>query len=93
MIWGGPAEDAGEAQYEQPTRIAMTAVLTVTMNPSIDIFASTERVTPIRKLRCTSVQRDPGGGGINVARVVKRFGEDCRTLYPAGGSPGEVGSG
>ena len=68
----------------------MTAVLTVTMNPSIDISASTERVAPIRKLRCTAEQRDPGGGGINVARVVKRFGADCRALYPAGGSPGRL---
>jgi 6-phosphofructokinase 2 len=68
----------------------MTAILTVTMNPSIDVSASTGKVVPVRKLRCTDVRRDPGGGGINVARVVKRLGGDCRALYPAGGTPGHL---
>lgn len=68
----------------------MTAILTVTMNPSIDISASTDKVVPVRKLRCANVRRDPGGGGINVARVVKRLGGDCRALYPAGGAPGRL---
>jgi fructose-1-phosphate kinase PfkB-like protein len=62
----------------------MTAIPTVTMNPSIDVFALTGKVVPIRKLRCTDVRRDPGGG-INVARVVKRLGRHCRAIYPAGG--------
>ncbi|MGE0333938.1 MAG: 1-phosphofructokinase family hexose kinase [Gammaproteobacteria bacterium] len=68
----------------------MTAILTVTMNPSIDVSASTGNVLPVRKLRCTDVRRDPGGGGINVARVIKRLGGDCRALYPAGGAPGHL---
>lgn len=68
----------------------MTAILTVTMNPSIDVSASTEDVAPIRKLRCTAVRRDPGGGGVNVARVINRLGGDCRALYPAGGPPGSL---
>ena len=68
----------------------MTAILTVTMNPSIDVSASTGKVAPVRKLRCTDVRRDPGGGGINVARVVKRLGGHCRALYPAGGLAGSL---
>lgn len=60
------------------------------MNPSIDVSASTEAVIPVRKLRCTSVRREPGGGGINVARVVKRLGGDCRALYPVGGPMGRL---
>lgn len=68
----------------------MTAILTVTMKPSVDVSASTGKVVPVRKLRCTDVRRDPGGGGINVARVVKRLGGDCRALYPAGGTPGRL---
>lgn len=58
------------------------------MNPSIDISSSVDRVAPIRKLRCKPERRDPGGGGINVARVVQRLGVDVLALYPAGGSPG-----
>ncbi len=68
----------------------MTAILTVTMNPSVDVSASTDKVVPVRKLRCTDVRRDPGGGGINVVRVVKRLGGDCRALYPTGGTPGRL---
>lgn len=66
----------------------MTAILTVTMNPSIDVSASTEKVVPVRKLRCTNVRHDPGGGGVNVARMIKRLGGNCRALYPAGGAAG-----
>ena len=60
------------------------AILTVTPNPTIDLSAATQTVTPEHKLRCTDVRRDPGGGGINVARVLTRFGTRCRALYPAG---------
>jgi 6-phosphofructokinase 2 len=68
----------------------MTPVLTVTPNPAIDISTSTEHVVPIRKLRCTTVRRDAGGGGINVARVVRRLGSDVTAIYPAGGSTGQL---
>ena len=65
-------------------------ILTVTLNPSIDVSAVTERVTSEHKLRCAEVRRDPGGGGINVARVLKRLGADCKALYPAGGILGQL---
>jgi 6-phosphofructokinase 2 len=65
-------------------------ILTVTINPTIDISATTPVVTPEHKLRCVGVQRDPGGGGINVARVLTRLGADCRALYPAGGILGRL---
>jgi 6-phosphofructokinase 2 len=68
----------------------MASVVTVTMNPSIDISSSVDRVMPIRKLRCKYERRDPGGGGINVARVAKRLGTDVRAIFPAGGSPGRL---
>jgi 6-phosphofructokinase 2 len=42
----------------------------------------------MRKLRCTSMRRDAGGGGINVARVVRRLGSEVAAIYPAGGSTG-----
>ncbi|MBZ0218281.1 MAG: 1-phosphofructokinase family hexose kinase, partial [Fimbriimonadaceae bacterium] len=66
----------------------MSGILTITMNPTIDVSASTPEVVPTRKLRCAGVRYDPGGGGINVARVVKRLGGDCLALFPAGGSSG-----
>ena len=66
------------------------AILTVTLNPSIDISVVTPTVTAEHKLRCTDTRRDPGGGAINVARVLKRFGADCRALYPTGGVLGRL---
>ncbi len=66
------------------------AILAVSLNPSIDVSAVTETVTVEHKLRCTETRRDPGGGAINVARVLKRFGADCRALYPAGGVLGQL---
>lgn len=66
------------------------AVLTVTANPSIDVGASTAEITPEHKLRCVDLHRDPGGGGVNVARVLRRLGTDCLALFPAGGSIGRL---
>ena len=59
-------------------------------HPSIDVSATTQTVTIEHKLRCTDVRRDAGGGAINVARVLKRLGADCRALYPAGGILGRL---
>lgn len=66
----------------------MTDILTVTMNPAVDVSTSTGQVVATHKLRCDSAQREPGGGGINVARVVQRLGGSCAALYAAGGAPG-----
>jgi len=68
----------------------MTDILTVTLNPCVDVSTSTERVEPIRKLRCQNPRREPGGGGINVARVLQRLGAPCTALYPAGGASGAL---
>jgi 6-phosphofructokinase 2 len=63
-------------------------LLTVTMNPAIDVSGATERVVDTEKLRCTGIQHHPGGGGINVARVLHRLGSNCTAYYPAGGARG-----
>lgn len=65
-------------------------ILALTLNPSIDVSAATGMVTSEHKLRCTDVRRDPGGGAINIARVLRRFGAECRALYPAGGILGTL---
>jgi len=66
----------------------MADVVTLTMNPAIDLSVSVERVAPFHKLRSSDGRRDPGGGGINVARVLKRLGADVTALYPTGGALG-----
>jgi len=68
----------------------MTDIVTITPNPAVDLSTSVERIIPVYKLRGTSQRRDPGGGGINVARVVKRLGGDVCAIYPVGGATGDL---
>jgi 6-phosphofructokinase 2 len=68
----------------------MPHILTITMNPAIDISTSVERVAHTRKLRCGAARRDPGGGGINVGRVAERLGSTVTAIFPAGGSTGQL---
>ena len=65
-------------------------IVTLTINPAIDIFVNVGRVEPTRKLRCSAPKRDPGGGGINVARVAQRLGGDVTAIYPIGGQIGKL---
>jgi 6-phosphofructokinase 2 len=60
------------------------------MNPAIDVSTTVERVVPDRKLRCERPRFDPGGGGINVARVVHRLGGNSVSFYVAGGHTGRL---
>jgi hypothetical protein len=41
-------------------------------------------------MRCATARHDPGGGGINVARVVRRLGGDVIAVYPCGGITGQL---
>ncbi|TFV41001.1 1-phosphofructokinase family hexose kinase [Bradyrhizobium frederickii] len=69
----------------------MPDIATVTINPAVDVSTSVERIVPVAKLRGTSQRRDPGGGGINVARVIKRLGgRGVRAIYPVGGATGDL---
>ena len=52
----------------------MAEIVTLTMNPALDIATATEIIEPSRKLRCEAPCYDPGGGGINVARAVHMLG-------------------
>lgn len=65
-------------------------ILTVTCNPCIDKGFTVERVEPEKKLRATDIRRDPGGGGINVSRVIKRLGGETVAWGLAGGAAGEM---
>lgn len=63
-------------------------ILTVTLNPALDISATTARVSPGPKLRLDSLRHDPGGGGINVARAIVRLGGRAEALAVLGGAMG-----
>lgn len=66
------------------------SIVTLTMNPAIDKSAVVDRVVPERKLCCREPNFEPGGGGINVGRVLQRLGEKVLALYPAAGPPARL---
>lgn len=68
--------------------MAAGCVVTLTMNPALDLSTAVAEVVPFTKLRCGPMRRDPGGGGINVARMVTRLGGQARAIFPVGGPVG-----
>ncbi len=68
----------------------MSTILTLTINPSIDKNSTIDHVVPDRKLRCREPHHDPGGGGINVSRAIKKLGGTSVALYPCGGPTGQL---
>lgn len=75
----GPGRGAPPARHR---------VLTVTLNPTLDLATSADHVIPGPKLRCDAPRIDPGGGGINVSRALRILGGDSLTLIVAGGPAG-----
>ena len=65
-------------------------ILTLTINPALDLYSRVENVLPGEKLRCEQAKLDPGGGGVNVSRVIQRLGGETTALYTRGGYTGEV---
>jgi len=66
----------------------MRKVLSLAMNPGIDKSSSVEHVVAERKLRCNPPHFEPGGGGVNVARAIKKLGGESVLVYPVGGHTG-----
>ena len=67
----------------------MPSIVTITFNPCIDKSTSIPQLIPEKKLICTSPTLEPGGGGINVARVINRFGAEALAIFPSGGYSGQ----
>ncbi len=67
----------------------MTDILTITLNPALDVLTSIDQVSDTHKMRCGPTLKHPGGGGVNVTRVLHRLGANCVALYLTGGVTGE----
>jgi 6-phosphofructokinase 2 len=65
-------------------------ILTITLNPCIDKSSTVEKLKPESKLRCTEVVNEPGGGGINVSKALKKLDATSVALFPAGGHNGNM---
>jgi 6-phosphofructokinase 2 len=68
----------------------MKRIVTLTLNPAIDGAEEAEQVRPIRKIRTWAERYDPGGGGINAARVIEELGGSALAIYLSGGVTGPI---
>jgi 6-phosphofructokinase 2 len=66
----------------------MKTIAAITLNPAIDKSSSVAHVLAERKLYCEAPLFEPGGGGVNVCRAIKKLGGESLLLYPAGGLTG-----
>jgi 6-phosphofructokinase 2 len=64
-------------------------ITTLTFNPCIDKSTSVAALVAEKKLKCSAPHFQPGGGGINIARAVKKLGGEALAIYPAGGYSGK----
>lgn len=68
----------------------MTQILTITVNPALDLSTEAPAVVPDRKLRCSAPRVQPGGGGVNVSRAIANLGGQSRPLIAYGGPTGTM---
>ena len=66
----------------------MQDILTITLNPAVDLSTSAAAVTPGPKLRCDAPVFEPGGGGINVSRAIRNLGGQSRAFVATCGAMG-----
>ena len=68
----------------------MKTIVTMVLNPAIDKSSSVAHVLAERKLYCNPPRFEPGGGGVNVSRAIKKLGGESLLLYPIGGLTGKM---
>lgn len=66
----------------------MLPILTVTLNPALDVTTHLAALRPRVKLRCSEPVTHAGGGGINVSRAIKELGGESRAFVALGGHTG-----
>lgn len=65
-------------------------ILTVTLNPAVDVSTGIDQLRPEAKLRCSTPRFEPGGGGINVSRAIAKLGGTSTPFAAVGGVTGEM---
>ena len=67
----------------------MGKILTITLNPAIDKSTIVDEIVPDQKIRCEKPKYEPGGGGINVSRALKKLGGESTATFLSGGFIGK----
>lgn len=63
-------------------------IVTLTLNPALDMATTAPRVLAGPKLRCAAPRVDPGGGGLNVSRAIHVLGGESLAIAALGGATG-----
>ncbi len=79
--------DQGKEADRQMTDNA--PILTLTLNPALDMATEVPEMIAGQKLRCTQPLLDPGGGGLNVSRAIRALGGDSLALVALSGLTGD----
>jgi 6-phosphofructokinase 2 len=64
--------------------------VTLTINPTVDVACDAASVQTVHKVRTYSDTYDAGGGGVNVARVLRELGAETLALVACGGVSGRL---
>lgn len=67
----------------------MSSIVTITFSPCIDKSATVSSLVPEKKLQCNDLKLEPGGGGINVSRAIKKLKGEATAIFPSGGYTGK----
>ena len=67
----------------------MSSIITITFSPCIDKSTAVAALVPEKKLVCATPKLEPGGGGINIARAIKKLGGAATAIFPSGGYTGK----
>jgi 6-phosphofructokinase 2 len=67
----------------------MSNIVTITFSPCVDKSTAVSSLIPEKKMKCTAPKLEPGGGGINVARAIKKLGGNAIAIFPSGGYTGK----
>ena len=70
--------------------VFIKTIVTMVLNPAIDKSSSVAHVMAEQKLYCKPPRFEPGGGGVNVSRAIKKLGGESLLLYPVGGLTGKM---
>jgi len=65
-------------------------IATLTLNPAVDKSTDVEQLVPEKKLRCSEMICEAGGGGINVSKAVCELGGSTMAIFPYGGINGNL---
>ena len=61
-------------------------ILTITLNPAVDLFMEVDRLEPGAVLRSLETKRSAGGKGINAGRLLRDLGHKVTVAFPAMGA-------